>query len=132
MQFKASNQSPLEKTKGEKETKTTSKKRKASTEDSFKVVIWQDTSILTFRELQEEIPSKSESPQQAIHRTWRWDNVVPRSLIKETIQALLEWMKELKTCFLFPQTRPLILPSNLTLFPRNVIKNVHLESWRIK
>jgi len=75
-------------------------KRRVPTEASFEIVIWQDTSILTFRELQEEIPSKSESPQRAIHRTWRWDNVVPRSLIKETIQTLFEWNSRLAFFFL--------------------------------
>lgn len=109
MQSKASNQSPLEKQRVRREQRL-QVKRKILIEDSFEIIIWQDTSILTFRELQEEIPSKSESPQQAIHRTWRWDNVVPRSLIKETIEALFEWMKELKICVLFPKTRsPLLL-----------------------
>lgn len=41
-------------------------------------------------------------------------------------------MKKFKTCFLSPKTRPLLLPSNLTLFTRNSIKNVHPRKWGIK
>lgn len=39
------------------------RKTKGENKDSPEIVIWLDTSTLTVRELQEEIPSKSESPQ---------------------------------------------------------------------
>lgn len=118
MQFKAYIQSPLEKQRVRREQRL-QLKREVSTKDSYRIIIWQDTSVLTFRELQEEIPSKSESPQRAIHSTWRWDNVVPRSLKKETIQALFEWTKELKTCFMFPKTWPLLLASKHVIYKKS-------------
>lgn len=91
---------------------------KISSEDRYQILVWQDTLILTFRELKAEIPSKSKSPQQTIHSMWRWDNVVPRSLKKEIMEAPLEWTKELRTRYLFPRIRSL-LPSSKHIFYKN-------------
>jgi len=93
-------------------------KEKTSSEDRYQILVWEGALILTFRELQAEIPSKSKSPQQAIHSTWRWDNVVPRSLMKEITEALFEWTEELRTCLLFPRIRSLLLSSKHTFYKK--------------